>query len=627
VLLQVDTPYLKKGFRFRFRNIATVNSGDSSIVSKVALWHIDNVRLDKGRNANDSLNWCITIPFIDDFSSTTVYPDASRWVDRYAYINSTLAIDPPSIGVATLDAIDENGQIYSWATSTPFYADQLTSKPINLTYSGRKDIFLSFFYQPQGIGDNPETGDSLMLDFYNPGLADSIAWNKVWAVPGDSVYPFKQAMIQVTQEYQLKGFRFRFRNIASLSSYSSDPGKHGNVDHWHIDYVRLDTGRNVSDTIVKDVAFVKPMTSLLKTYQSMPWEHFVRAFAKVIKPTIGITYKNNDNVGHLVTRNFVVKDLYGGNIEEFTAGAENISAGQTLSVETDLTNPFITSSTDSALFEVKSYLISDKHDYPWNDTVRFLQVFNNYFAYDDGSSENGYGISNQGTINAMAAYSFNAYKPDTLTGISIYFNPIENENTKNYFFKLAVWADNNGVPGKLVYVEANEKFTPKVVKLNQFYNFKIDTGIPVSNTFYIGWFQTSEDFLNIGFDLNNDSQSKLFVDLDGTWRNTVFKGSLMFRPILGKFQEGPVLSNKILNNKPFSIYPNPANNLITIDTGNDPGENNWTISIFNISGKQVMQTTLQGNTLDVSSLPNGLYILKISNKKTNLQPVKLLIQR
>src|ERR1035438_4509826 len=47
----------------------------------------------------------VHIPFYDDFSSLTIYPSPSRWIDRYAYVNDDYPIYPIDLGVVTLDAI------------------------------------------------------------------------------------------------------------------------------------------------------------------------------------------------------------------------------------------------------------------------------------------------------------------------------------------------------------------------------------------------------------------------------------------------------------------------------------------------------------------------------------------
>jgi hypothetical protein len=622
VLLKVDDGYCHSGFRFRFRNFASMDNADTIHAEYVDLWHIDNVRLDKNRNAADFLTWCINAPILDDFSTTTAYPDSKIWTDKQAYINSTYPVNPPSIGVATLDAMDENGRIYEGASYTPFYADKLTVKPIDFSANNESDsIYLSFFYQPQGLGDAPDTGDSLMVEFYNPTVADSIAWTKVWAVPGDSVYDFRQAMIPVKAPYVQKGFQFRFQNIASLSANMDEPGKRGNVDQWHIDYVRLNAGRNINDTQIKDVAFVKPLGSMLKSYQAMPWNQFSVAFRVVLKPFFSITYKNNDDVDLKVTRSFELKDLYAGTVDKSSAGEENVRAGQTFVLDSIPIDPFNTAFTDTAKFELKSYLsTTNPNDNKNNDTLRFNQIFRNYYAYDDGTSESGYGLQGQGTQDGMVAYGFTAYTPDTVKAISIYFNPTANDTSSSFIFKLRVWADNKGVPGKILYDEYNEDFTPKLVKNNQFYNYILAEGVPVSDKFYVGWVQTQESYMNVGFDLNNNNQQNLFFNISGGWEHSQMKGSLMLRPIV-HFVEKTVLAVKTISTTAFRVYPNPASDYITMDGGSE-SEKAKSISIFSISGKTMLNKTTSDNTIDVRNLPNGLYILKI-----NSTVQKILIQR
>jgi hypothetical protein len=136
----------------------------------------DNVLIAPDKQSkNDTLE----LPFWDDFSKSTLYPSVDLWIDFDVYINNTNADNPPSNGIATLDALNVNGEIYSYADYlTPFIADSLTSKPINLNYDAGENIYLSFFYRPQGIlNDAPEKNDSLILEFYAP---EDESWTTVW---------------------------------------------------------------------------------------------------------------------------------------------------------------------------------------------------------------------------------------------------------------------------------------------------------------------------------------------------------------------------------------------------------------------------------------------------------------
>ena len=123
----------------------------------------------------------ITLPFFEDFTDDITWTNKDRWVDDKVYINNTMGVNTISRGVATFDALNDNGIPYN--TTNPFaldYADSLTSRDINLsTFTPADSIYLSFFYQPQGNGFYPETGDSLMLFFKKKNQA----WVKMWSKP------------------------------------------------------------------------------------------------------------------------------------------------------------------------------------------------------------------------------------------------------------------------------------------------------------------------------------------------------------------------------------------------------------------------------------------------------------
>lgn len=115
----------------------------------------------------------LSLPFYDDFSEISIYPDASRWTDNEAYINSDYGIFPVNYGVATMDVIDANGDVYTEGGPFPFIADHLTSNPIrldsiieeNYKITIADSLYFSFYYQPQGRGITPAHDDSLVLEF------------------------------------------------------------------------------------------------------------------------------------------------------------------------------------------------------------------------------------------------------------------------------------------------------------------------------------------------------------------------------------------------------------------------------------------------------------------------------
>lgn len=146
----------------------------------------------------------ISLPFYDDFSVISVYPSPLRWADQFAFINTDYAKYPPSIGVATLDALNDKGVLYPDAGPNPFEADNLTSLPIRLdsivTLEKRAirladSVYLSFYYQPQGRTISPPTKKaSLILEFHSPGDSVTIVsasgtktlprWVEKWSTTG-----------------------------------------------------------------------------------------------------------------------------------------------------------------------------------------------------------------------------------------------------------------------------------------------------------------------------------------------------------------------------------------------------------------------------------------------------------
>ncbi|HLP19641.1 MAG TPA: hypothetical protein VK174_05040, partial [Chitinophagales bacterium] len=196
-----------------------------------------------------------------------------KWFDSYAYVNNTYPINPPTIGVATLDGLNEYGLPYNNSTNQTYgTADYLTSKPINLAgITGADSVYLSFFYEARGLGDYPDRLDSLLVDF----LDIAGIWHTVWSdtgytTIGQASQKFKEVLIQVpdlpiANSYFHNVFQFRFRNKASL---------YGNNDHWHIDYVVLDKNRSAVDTIIQDIAFVYPLPTMLKNFTLMPADQF-----------------------------------------------------------------------------------------------------------------------------------------------------------------------------------------------------------------------------------------------------------------------------------------------------------------------------------------------------------------
>jgi polyhydroxybutyrate depolymerase len=76
----------------------------------------------------------------------------------------------------------------------------------------------------------------------------------------------------------------------------------------------------------------------------------------------------------------------------------------------------------------------------------------------------------------------------------------------------------------------------------------------------------------------------------------------------------PVGVNDILSENSFKIYPNPSSNQLTIETDE---QENYQVQLLDLQGSILQKSTIFGaqKTLDISNFPNGIYILRLSSEK------------
>jgi len=579
-----------------------------------------------------------TLPFIDDFSSENIFPADSLWEDKTVFINSDYCLHPVSIGVATFDALDSKGMLYPQAIATAFPADSLTSVKIRLdSVFGSSpgpimiddSVYFSFFYQPQGIGNAPEEDDSLLLEFYSESSAK---WFKVWSAPGTTMQNFldtnhcyfKIVLIPLIDsvKYFSKNFQFRFRNFASLAN-NSIPSWAGNVDQWNVDYVYLNVHRSNGDSIFHDITFAEKAPSLLKNYQAMPWKQFKVDTTAEMKDSLNISIYNLDSITKNSSYKFDIFNELDAVIHSYNGGSANILPHALQTAQQHAHPPvgytFPPSAGDSASFEIVHVIKEgiNGDDLRHNDTIRFNQNFYNYYAYDDGCPEAGYGLT---PANSKLAYKFNLNTADTLRAIDIFWNRTYNDASQKYFY-LTVWSSLS--PETIIYQKSGYK--PQYEdSLNKFYRYILDTPVGLSGTFYVGWKQTTGDFLNVGFDRNtNYSSTNIFYNTSGTWYPSMYSGSLMIRPVLGK--ELPIGIHETAGiSSNINLFPNPVSDHLLHFSFENPEQMKELsqIKVFDLTGRTVCIAPFS-TTLDLPDLQSGLYFLMIFDKN-HLKVVQIL---
>jgi len=290
----------------------------------------------------------------------------------------------------------------------------------------------------------------------------------------------------------------------------------------------------------------------------------------------------------------------------FSGGAANISSRSGVTYPGNLIYTFDTDNPDSALFRIRSILTTDIFDPKQNDTIIYYQKFGNYYAFDDGSAEAGYGVNGLGSTNAMIAYRYTLQAPDTLRAIRICFNETyQNSNSKT--FDLMVWNDNAGIPGDIMHTEAGVAMKLGT-GINGFYTYILTDPVLVNGAFYIGWKQLSETYMNIGFDFNTPHAGKQLYWINGNWSESQAKGSIMIRPVFGPREN--ITGIEDINASPHRIrfWPNPATDFITIENTENAAFGTRSYSITDLQGRELIRTN-NNERIDISSLSPGIYIV------------------
>lgn len=106
--------------------------------------------------------------------------------------------------------------------------------------------------------------------------------------------------------------------------------------------------------------------------------------------------------------------------------------------------------------------------------------------------------------------------------------------------------------------------------------------------------------------------------------NTGWGGGFASAGLGGAFKFNPGLAtSSFAANKVFQVSPNPANNFVTIASNN---VDSFTVAVTDLTGKTVLNTvgSSVNNTLDISSLSNGVYFFTISadNKSETIKIIK-----
>ncbi len=468
-----------------------------------------------------------------------------------------------------------------------------------------------------------------------------VIWRSVWSAPGSTLEAFvqangdyfKQVLIPITDTlYFSRDFQFRFFNYGSIAD-NVNPGARGNVDQWSIDFVYLNRNRRFNDFYYEKIGFSERAPSFLKRYESMPYRQYRAAPTVAIKAEIELRITNLSQNTRNTKYRYVVKQVEGEQLFGWDGGNCNLASYRIGGFQTCATGcgakhacPPIASlfaldfDVDTASFFIRHFVSDSSGANILVDSLVYRQGFYNYFAYDDGTPERGYGLEPAGGYLAL---QYNLSTSDTLKSIQILFNKTFN-NANDKRFDLIVWRDLNGQPGEVVYRKNNLR--PEWSdELYGFHTYFLEQPVILNGNFYIGLMQRESGSLNIGFDAVNNSKQYLFFNTNGIWQNSIYNGSLMMRPVFGSGIAIGVDETEI-RLPAITHYPNPSTGQIHFKVAENESFIPNTIHLFDLTGRTVFEVPFS-NSIDVSFLPAGFYLLKIVSRNDVTYTSKIMITK
>jgi hypothetical protein len=258
-----------------------------------------------------------------------------------------------------------------------------------------------------------------------------------------------------------------------------------------------------------------------------------------------------------------------------------------------------------------------------NDTTRYAQVdfrdndkvstgfaLRDYFGYDQGVADYTAGINQR---SGQLALKYTTPEPVFLKGISIDFS---NARQVNQVLDLVVWSalDKKPLYSKEVVIAAKGPG-------QEIHYFALEEAIPVSGTFYVGFTQFTNDFLQVGLDKSTNFGDRIFYNVGGGWvQNKEVSGSLLIRPhvsLTGK-STGAIESTPSLR-----IYPNPTVNEVQVE-----GEFS-SLRVVDTYGREVFPSRVpsaNGETLNFKDQNPGLYLIYVQGN-SGPQSYRILVKK
>ena len=596
----------------------------------------------------------VDLPFFDDFSSHLRTPYAGYWVHKEDVdCGEQVAIAPPTTGVAIFDALCGDGSFHLQHGAVGNACDTLVSRPLRLI--GSDSVYLSFQFQPQGRGGQPQPADVLVVDFFDPV---SRKWSEVWRASFDAnaqqvsqhysysdgkvrivsrkapdlSQRFVKAHIPVVLPYRVRGFQFRFHNFVQVSKDTQLPGRQANTGHWSVDMVYVNAGRNAGDTVyVDDVACVGNLDGLRLPYQQIPYALATPWLVQLeSNPSkyLHTQFVNLSSDVRVVGREFRIKDASGtlpvvgssrpyfvqvnpGATEEFQRTYSyqwGALAGRAVDVTIEA--------------NLKVDMAANLAPFLWNDTVRQRVRFADVYAYDTGVPDNGYGVDGLSTAKACVAMRFEPIAAGTIDRVQVYFNPIV-DLTSRTRFEIVFFNERNGQPGDELYAQMCDP--PKAFEKDKpFVEYVLSSSVGFDEPIYVGLRQTKADMMQVGIDLHTPTPSRIVYNAVGTWEESRYKGALMIRLACSQGGSTPRVTGCDVESRiALRVFPNPARARVSVHGAPD----GCVVELYSMLGEQIRSVRAAGGIveMEVDGFPRGVYLVVVRGERNGILASERLV--
>jgi len=562
-------------------------------------------------------------PFIESFS-TGEQPDSTLWVNQdRVFFSRTSLTDGIDYGTVILDGLNADRFPYS-TTEQPGPTDVFTTQCLDLTdWQPQDQVYFSFWYRGSPILDAPDGADSLRLyitwrdsttfdtttNSHFP--KDSLLWFAAGEELDSTAWAYQNQVLLEPSFFDSACVQFRFQTIGLMS---------GPWDVWHLDYLRLDSGRNERDTFaLTDVGIRYISGNLLDTVSQALHRAYQQSAPAQLQP-VTVTLANLGRTAQSTTGEIRLVDLTINQVLETQAFTQQLDSGATAAVTATFNAPTLSTPTELALVAV----LTSPDDHPGNDSaVRHFPVGPRK-ALDDGESERSFGLTDdrafaqrfrhpgQDSIQAVwLSFRGEAPLPPTMRLAIWDANPLNTYNPDSTFhFQFVAAAGNTGDAASAMVRVA------------------LDTAVLPPSPCFIGLVQQTNASAKLGFDLSRDAHTDIFFDFNGNWRQLPnqeqYRGTLMLQP---EFARNDIVATAPSPHPevPFqvAVYPNPTSGSLHLEWALQKGHTQRaSAQLMRMDGSLAAQTVLPpfGGAVTWAlpeTVPPGTYLLVVQLESSN----------